>query len=53
MDLALLYKTGFTYSFKKIHRVIANWINSNKLVNINGEEYLNDEARMAKAAHEF
>ena len=38
MDLALLYKTGFTYSYEIFHHVIVNWINHNLLVNINGEE---------------
>ena len=48
-----MYKTGFMYLYKKIHHVIANWINDDKLVNINGEDYLNDEAQMAKVAHDF
>ena len=48
MDLALLYETGFAYSYKTIHHVIANWINNDKLVNINGEDHLNDEARVVK-----
>ena len=53
MGLALLYETGFTYSYEIFHHAIANWINNNKLVNINGEEYLNDEKRMVKVAHDF
>ena len=53
MDLALLYETGFTYSYEIFHDVLSNWINDDKLVNINGEEYLNDEARMVKVANDF
>ena len=53
MDLALLYETGFTYSYEIFHDVISNWINDDKLVNINGEEYLDDEERMAKVANDF
>ena len=53
MDLALLYETGFSYLYEIFHYVIANWINNDKLVNINGEDYLNNEERMAKVAHDF
>ena len=35
------------------HRVISNWINDDRLAKINSEDYLNDEARMAKVAHYF
>ena len=53
MDLALLYEARFTHSYEIFHHVIANWINDDKLVNIKGEEYLKDEERMAKVAHDF
>ena len=53
MDLALLYKTGFTYSYEILHDVICNWINDDNLVNINGEDYLKDDTRMSIVAKGF
>ena len=53
MDLALLHETRFSYSYKIVHYVIANWIYYDRLVNINGEDYLNNDSRMAKVAHDF
>ena len=43
MDLALLYEVGMTYAYEILHDVVCNWINGNRLININGEGYLNDD----------
>ena len=53
MDLTLLYKVGMTYAYDILHDVVCNWINDDRLVNINGEDYLNDIKRMAKVANDF
>ena len=53
MDLALLYEVGMTYAYKKFHDVVHNWINDDRLVDINGEDYLNNNTRMAKVANDF
>ena len=38
IDLALLYEAKFTYSYKKFHCVIENWINDDRLVNSSGDD---------------
>jgi|EP00979_Chaetoceros_neogracilis_P009196 hypothetical protein len=53
MDLALLYETGFTYSYTIFKDVVNNWINDNRLVNINGKDFLEDEEKMKEAVLEF
>jgi len=53
LDLSLLLEVGFHYSFDIFHDVVENWINDDNIVNINGEEYLNDEERLAAVADEF
>ena len=53
MNLALLYKVGMTYAYKILHNGVCNWINDDRLVDINGEDYLNDNRRMAKVANDF
>ena len=54
MDLALLYKVGMTYAYQILHDdVVYNWIDDDGLVNINGEDYLNNDKRMAKVANDF
>ena len=42
-----------TYAYKILHDVVSNWINDDSLVNISGEDYLNDDRRMAKVANDF
>ena len=42
-----------TYAYKVLHDVVCIWINDDRLVNINGEDYLNDDRRMAKTANDF
>ena len=44
MDFALLYKVSFAYSYRIFYNVIKKWINDDNFVNINGEQYLNDDA---------
>ena len=53
MNLALLYEVGMTYAYKILHDVVRNWINDGRLVNINREDYLNKDRRMAKVANYF
>ena len=53
MNLALLYEVGMTYACKILHNVVCNWINDDRLANINGEDYLNEDRRMAKVANIF
>ena len=42
-----------TYGYKKIHDVVHNWMNDDRLANINGEDYLNDNIRMEKVGNDF
>ena len=53
LDLSLLLEVGFTYSYEIFHHVVSQWINDNNLVNISGEDYLQDDDRMAAVAAEF
>ena len=53
MNIALLYKIGVTYAYKILHDIVCNWINDDKLVNINGEDYLNNNKQMAKVTNDF
>ena len=53
MDLTLLYEVGMTYAYEILHDIVCNWINDDRLVNINGEDYLNDNRRMARVANGF
>ncbi len=53
MDLALLYEVSFSYSYSIFHYVINNWINDEKFVSINGDQYLKDDALMSKVANDF
>ena len=48
MDLTLLYEVGITYVYEILHDVVWNWINDGMLVNISGEDYLNDNRRNGK-----
>ena len=40
MDLAILYEVGMTYPYKILHDVVRDWIDDDRLININGEDYL-------------
>ena len=42
-----------TYAYKILYDEACNWINDGRLVNINGEDYLNNDKRMAKVANDF
>ena len=53
MDLALLYEVGMTYAYEILHEVVYNWINDERFITINGEDYLNDDKRMATVANDF
>ena len=53
LDLSLLLEIGFTYSYEIFHHVVSQWINDNNLVNISGEDYLQDDEQIAAVAAEF
>ena len=53
LDLSLLLEIGFTYLYKIFHQVVSQWINNNNLVNISGDDYLQDDKSMAAVAAEF
>ena len=53
LDLSLLLEVGFSYLYEVFHNVISCWINNDQLVKINGEDYLNDNDRMAEVAADF
>ena len=51
--MALLYETGESYSHLIFHDVIENWILDDRLVKINGIDFVNDEERLEKVALQF
>lgn len=53
LDLSLLYEVGGSYAYSIFHDVIKNWILDDRLVKINGVEYVEDEERLQKVALEF
>lgn len=53
LDLALLFETGQTCVYEIFHNVIKNWILDDRLVKINGLDYISDEEMMAEVAHQF
>ena len=53
LDMALLYETGESYSHLIFHDVIENWIIDDRLVKINGIDFVNDEERLEKVALQF
>jgi hypothetical protein len=54
LDLALLYETGHSSSHVILfHQVVAERINDERLVDINGIKYIYDEGRMTKVALGF
>ena len=52
-DLALLFEAGQSYVYEIFHSVIKNWILDDKLVKINGLDYISDEEMMAEVARQF
>jgi hypothetical protein len=53
LDLALLYEMSSSSAYRIFHDVVQNWILDDRLVKINGTDYLNDEDRLQKVALEF
>jgi hypothetical protein len=53
MDVAYIFDIGETYVFQIFFDVIANWIQDDRLVKINGIQYCKDEERMKKVALDF
>jgi hypothetical protein len=53
LDLALLFETGSSYTYDIFHNVIANWINDDRLVNINGIKFCSNDEEMQKFAMQF
>ena len=53
LDLALLYKISSSHAYEIFHDVVRNWILDDRLVKINGLDYVNDEERLEQVALEF
>ena len=53
LDLSLLYETGPSYAYDIFHDVVENWILDDRLIKINGIEYVSDEDRLEKVALHF
>ena len=53
LDLALLFETGQHYAYEIFHDVIKNWICNDRLVKINGLDYVADTDAMKKVALDF
>jgi hypothetical protein len=53
LDLALLYEMGQSSAHIIFHQVVAEWINDERLVDINGIKYISDEGRLTKGALGF
>ena len=53
LDLSMLYEVGHTYAYEIFHHVLEKWICDDRLVSINGEEYLNDEEKLKGVAEGF
>jgi hypothetical protein len=50
LDLSLLYEVGSSYAYSILHDVVKNWILDDRLVKINGLDYINDDDRLEKGA---
>ena len=50
LDLALLFEAGQSYVYEIFPCVIKKWILDDKLVKINGLDYVSDEGMMAEVA---
>ena len=46
LDLSLLFEIGSTYAYQILHEVLKNWILDDRLVKINGLDYVSDENMM-------
>ena len=46
LDLGLIFGTGSTYPYAIFHHVVLNWICDDRLVDISGVEYCQDEDQM-------
>ena len=53
LDLALLFETGQHYAYEIFHHVIKNWICDDRLVKINGLDYVANMDAMKAVALEF
>jgi hypothetical protein len=50
---AIRHQTGSSYAYDIFHNVIANWINDDRLVKINGIEFCSNDEEMQKVAMQF
>ena len=48
LDLSLLYKAGSSYAHSIVHDVVKNWILNDRLIKINGLDYINDDNWLEK-----
>ena len=53
LDLCLLYEVRMSYSHQVFHAVIQGWILDDRLVKINGIDYIQDWVRLEKVAVQF
>lgn len=53
LDLALLYERSSSYAYEITHLVIKNWILDDRLVQINGTDYMTDEDRLRDVSLQF
>ena len=53
LDLSLLFEIGSTYAYQILHEVVNNQILDDRLVKINGLDYVSDENMMKEVALEF
>ena len=53
LDMCLLYEVVSTYAYKIFHFVIQEWILDDRLVKINGVEYMQDRVRLEEVARQY
>ena len=53
LDLSLLFEIGSSYAYQILHEVVKNWILDDRLVKINGLDYVSDETMMEAVALQF
>ena len=53
LDLSLLFEIGSSYAYQILHEVVKNWILDDRIVKINGLDYVSDETMMEAVALQF
>ena len=53
LDLALLFESSFSHTYRIFKDVINEWILNDRFVKINGMQYCLDDERMSKVALDF